>query len=144
MPSDPPSGPLVVDANVLFSALLRDGATRHVILFSRLNLHTPAALWDEFEAHRAYLLEKSRATEAAFDLLLRLLKERIRSVPTEVIRPHLGRAERALAATDPSDAPYLATALAIGGGIWTHDKPFSKKAGVRVWSTAEILAGTRG
>jgi predicted nucleic acid-binding protein len=133
--------PLVVDANVLFSALLRDGTTRHIILHGGLDLHTPEALWDELERNRAYLLRKSGATEAAFDRLLELLRDRIASIPLEVIRPHLREAHRRLGPRERLDAPYVAAAMAIRGTVWSHDKPLARKAGVRCVTTRELLQG---
>lgn len=124
---------------MLFSALARDGTTRHLLLHAGLSLHTPEALWEEFERNRAYLLRKSGATEAAFDLLLRSLQERVRNVPTEAIRPLLAAAERRLGPRDRLDAPYVAAARAIGGSLWTHDRRLGKRAGVRVVTTEDIL-----
>lgn len=129
----------MVDANVLFSALLRDGTTRHMILFGGLDLHTPDAIWDEFDRNRAYLLKKSGATEQAFGRLLELMKDRIASVPLDAVRPHVATAERALGPKDRLDAPYVATAIAIGGAMWTQDRRLSRKAGVRCYTTKELL-----
>lgn len=128
----------------MFSALLRDGTTRHHILHGRLDLHTPADLWQEFERNRAYLVAKSRTAEASFDLLLEALRARIADVPMEVIRPHLGEAFRRLGRADRLDAPHVAAALAIGGGVWSHDKRLARRADVRIVTTAELAAGEGG
>jgi predicted nucleic acid-binding protein len=129
----------VVGANVLFSALLRNGATRHVLVSSGLNLHTPAVLWGEVERNRPYLLRKSGATEAAFDLLVGLLRSKINDVPDEVVASKLAEALRRLAAADRLDAPYAAAALAIGAALWTHDERLAKGAGVSTVTTADVL-----
>ena len=63
-------GSLVVDANVLFGALLRDSTNRNLILHGQLDLHAPEWLWGELERNRAFLVKKSRATDAAFNLLI--------------------------------------------------------------------------
>lgn len=132
-----------MDANVLFSALLREGTTRHLILHAGLDLHTPADLWEEFERNRAYLVGKSGASEGSFDLLLEALRARIADVPMEVIRPHLNVALRRLGPADRLDAPYVAAALAIEGAVWSHDKRLARKARVRVVTTAELARGAR-
>lgn len=133
-------GPIVVDANVLFAALLRDGATRHILLFGRLDLHTPEHFFDEFARNRPYLLAKSRATEAAFDLLVDSLRDRVADVPLAVIRPHLARALEETGRKDALDAPYVAAGLAIGGALWTHDRRLAAKISVPILTTADLVA----
>lgn len=132
-------GPIVVDANVLFSAMVHDGTTRHLLMYAGLDLHTPAHIWTEFARHRAYLLKKSRSTEAAFDLLLDSLRHRIGDVPLPLIRERLAEAEAALG-SGSLDAPYVAAALALGATLWTQDKPLREKAPVPVVDTADIVA----
>lgn len=133
-------GPLVVDANVLFGALLRDSTNRRLILHGQLELHAPAWLWDELERNRPFLIKKSRASREAFDLLIEGLKEHVRSVPLAAIEAHIATALGRLLEDDELDAPYAAAALAIGGGVWSHDKALCERAGVPVYTTGEILA----
>ena len=133
-------GSLVVDANVLFGALLRDSTNRNLILHGQLDLHAPDWLWDELERNRAFLVKKSRVTNAAFDLLMEGLRDHVRSIPLAAIEPHMEAALGRLNDEDELDAPYVAAALAIGGGVWSHDKALGEKAGVPVFTTGEILA----
>ncbi|MDP2717958.1 MAG: PIN domain-containing protein, partial [Candidatus Micrarchaeota archaeon] len=49
---------LVVDANVLFSALIKDGLTRRVWFSPELELLAPEHLLLEFEKYRAFLRKK--------------------------------------------------------------------------------------
>jgi len=133
-------GPIVVDANVLFGALLRDGTTRHLLLYGGLDLHTPGTIWREFERNRAYLLKKSRATDAAFGLLLDALRDRIGEVPLPLIGERLAEAQASLGSEDHLDAPYLAAALAPGAALWTQDKELRAKATVPVLSTEDLVA----
>jgi predicted nucleic acid-binding protein len=135
-----PDGRIVVDANVLLGALLRDGTTRRLLLYGGLDLHTPETIWAEFGRNRAHLLAKSRATQAAFDLLVEALRDRIAGVPLALIRQHLGEAEVSLGASDMLDAPYVAAALALGATLWTQDKALQAKAPVPVVSTADVVA----
>lgn len=135
-------GPIVVDANILFSALLREGTTRHLLLYGDLDLHTPEAIWDEFDRNRAYLLKKSRATDAAFDLLVDSLKDRIGAIPRILIRAHLEQALAQVGKADELDAPYVAAALALGATLWTHDKRLKERTTVPVVTTSELVEAT--
>ena len=136
----PLDGRVVLDANILFGALLRDGTTRRLLLYGGLDLHTPAAIWGEFERNRAYLLAKSKATEAAFDLLVEALRDRVSEVPVAVVRERMEEAEASLGGNDELDAPYVAAALAIGATLWTQDKGLLAKAPVPVLNTADAVA----
>jgi predicted nucleic acid-binding protein len=133
-------GPIVVDANILFGALLREGTTRRLLLYGGLNLHTPETIWAEFGRNRAYLVQRSRAPEDAFDLLVEALRDRISAVPLAPIRERLREAEECLGNADMLDAPYVAAALALGAALWTHDKRLRAKAPVPLVSTADVVA----
>lgn len=139
MSQAPIDGPIVVDANILFSALLRDGATRHLLLYTELDLHTPDHIWNEFDRNREHLLEKTNATAAAFDLLLDSLRDRIADLPPQVLRNHLGEARDAVGEDDQLDAPYVAAALALDEALWTQDKRLREQAPVPVLGTGEII-----
>lgn len=139
MTEDPLDGPTVVDANVLFAALLRDSTTRHLLLYGDLELHTPDHIWDEFERNRQHLLEKSRATEPAFDLLVESLDARLADIAPQVIEPHLDDALEAIGESHELDAPYVAAAVAIDGSLWTHDKRLQDRAPVPVLTTSDVV-----
>ena len=133
-------GRIVVDANILFSALLPDGTTRRLLLYGGLDLHTPATIWGEFERNRAHLLARSKATEAAFDLLVDALRNRIGEVSVAVVRERLAEAEASLGEENELDAPYVAAALALGATLWTQDKELLTSAPVPVVNTALVVA----
>lgn len=107
-------------------------------MFGGLDLNTPEALWEELDRNRAFLLKKSGATEEAFDRLLEIMRDRIASVPLETIAPHLAVALQKLGEKDRLDAPYVATAIAIAGSVWTQDRRLSRKAGVKCYTTKEL------
>lgn len=130
----------MVDANILMGALLRDGATRHLLLSGGLDLHAPETLWEELERNQAYLQTKSGATEAAYKLLLEILRTKIKSVPVEVLRETIGDALSRLDPKDSLDAPYLAAAIAIGGTLWSHDKRLSRTVRIPTVRTRDVLA----
>lgn len=136
--------PLTVDANILFAGLLRDGTTRHILLYEELDLRTPATIWRELERNRTLLLEKARSTEAAFALLLELVREHVREVPFALLAPHWDEAKRRVGPDGLADAPYVAAALALDGILWTHDKRLVEVAGVPVVTTAEVVEVLEG
>lgn len=134
-----PRTPLIVDANILFGALIRDGTHRRLILHGALDLHAPDIVWEEMERNRTLLVAKSATTPASFDLLIGLLRSRVASIPDAALQPFKMEAQRRCG-TNTLDAPYVAAALAKGCPLWTHDKGLAK-SGVAVVTTADLLGG---
>ena len=56
---------LVVDANVLIAAVLRDSTTRKLIVLGGMELHAPRYLSEEVEAHWEELTARSGLPPAA-------------------------------------------------------------------------------
>lgn len=50
---------LVVDANILFSAAIKDGGTAALILHDDLQLHAPEYRFEEFETYQSTLLDRT-------------------------------------------------------------------------------------
>ena len=74
---------LVVDANVLFSALIKSGFS-HMLLFNEmLHLFTPEFILTEFEEHKEEILSKTERTTEDVFRLIDILKRRIVIVPLE-------------------------------------------------------------
>ena len=131
--------PIVVDADIVFAAFLRDGATRELILDRDLDLRCPSWLWDEVIARYDWLLIKSRLSRPALDELLRQLRQRIVDIPEGVIVAQREEALRRVGRTGRKDAPYVAAVLAIGGVLWTHDARLARAAFVETITTAQLL-----
>jgi len=116
---------IVVDANRILSALLRDGPTRAALVNTAASLYAPSVLRAEIERHIPEVARRAgiplQELRAVMDALLR----RIRWVPEDAYRPHLASARAALRPKDVKDAHYLACALAVGAdAIWSHDLGF--------------------
>ena len=56
---------LVIDVNVLFSALIKRGKTEELLFKEAFHLFAPEFLFDEFEAYRERILEKTYDWTAA-------------------------------------------------------------------------------
>ena len=132
---------LVVDANILFSAIIRNGMTRRLWFHPSASLSAPAFLLEEARRHRNEILAKFGGTEEEFDRLLALLAGQLVLVPDERLKPYLPAA--ASLSKDSKDWLYLACALCEDAELWSHDKGFLAQRRVRVFSSAE-LAGMLG
>ena len=67
---------LVVDANVIFSALIKDNFSYYLLFSGRFHLFTPEYIFTELEKHKEEILDKTeRKTEEFFRLLDVLTKK---------------------------------------------------------------------
>jgi predicted nucleic acid-binding protein len=131
--------PVVVDANIVFAAFIRDGATRELILDRGLDLRSPPWLWDEVAARYAWLLQKSGLSPPVLDELLRQVRTRIADVPEELILAHKAEAIKRAGKSGKKDAPYIAAVLAVQGVLWTHDEQLARDGRIETVTTKELL-----
>lgn len=134
---------LVVDSNVIFAAMLRDGATRGLLVEPPMPLLSPEWMLSEIRAHVPEISRRSGIGERDLALLLALLCENIEVVPEPEYAPQMARA-RGMTPQDPGDAPFVAVALSRAcQGIWTQNTRHFEGTGIDVWSTARILEWVR-
>ncbi len=134
----------MVDANVVFAAFIRDGATRELILDRGLDLRSPPWLWEEVAARYTWLEEKTGLRPSALDELLRQVRDRIVDIPAPSIEGHREEALRHVDASGRKDAPYVAAVLAVGGVLWTHDKTLAEEAPLDTVTTGRLLEESSG
>lgn len=116
---------VVVDANRVMSAIIKDSSTRRALLATESTLYAPDFMRGELAKHRPYILKKSGMPAEAYDRLLALLFDKIRWVPDTLVETHM---DRASILRDPADRPYLAAALAVDAdAIWSEDKGFDEQ-----------------
>ena len=87
---------LVVDANVVVSALAKDGAVRTAIRTSPDDVLTPWYVHTEIDAHRDEIRDKSGLSQEAFDALIEELFRHIEVIPRGEMVPHLHEAARGM------------------------------------------------
>ena len=129
---------LIIDANVLMSALiLTEGKTYDLIFNDRTKLFSPEFLLEEFEEHKEEILAKSKLSESDFELFLSLISSQIEFVPYTEFEEYISEAEKIT--PDPGDTEYFALALKLKCSIWSNDKKFKKQNKVKVYSTSELM-----
>jgi predicted nucleic acid-binding protein len=128
---------LVVDANILFAALIKKGATSNLLFSNELHLYAPEFLLNEFEKYRDLIIEKTERPDIEFEELLSVYLRRINFVPTEEIVPYLTEARKI--SPDPNDAVYFAVALKVNASLWSNDSILKKQDKIKVYSTKELI-----
>ncbi|MFH1721315.1 MAG: PIN domain-containing protein [Candidatus Altiarchaeota archaeon] len=128
---------LVVDANIIFSALIKDSVAAELLLHQKFSLYAPEYLLAELAKHREEVLAKTSRNPDEFDQLIDLLSRRINFTSRQEIQPYM--AEAAEFTPDPGDTPYLALALKLKAPIWTNDKQLQKQKTVKIYTTQQIF-----
>ena len=130
---------LVVDANVLFSSLLKNGATRKLFLNDRLFLCTSEYIFDELEYHFPEFERKTNAKRKKLMKVIRYIlnESDIRILSLIEIKLYRDHAKRI--SPDPKDVPYFAVALKMNCAIWSNDKALQQQKTVKVYSTNDLI-----
>lgn len=135
---------VVLDTNVLISALIRNSATRRLIIETDAKLVYPEAGIKEIKKYRGLIIKKSGLGEKEFNSVFSLLLEYIELVPDNLIESTLKEARDIMLKIDEKDVVFIATALVFENSkIWSDDKDFKKQNRVSVITTAEILKDER-
>jgi predicted nucleic acid-binding protein len=130
---------LVVDANRLFAALIKDSTTRRIVIEEHHNLYVPEFILEELFKHTKEIQAKTGLTE---NLIRKKIDElfvlgEISIITSAETRPFLGEAQRIC--PDKKDVPYFALALKLRCPIWSEDKELKKQERISVLSTKELL-----
>ena len=130
---------LVVDANVVISALIADSKTRELIVTLEPELLTPEIVADEIDKYEPLIIEKSGMDQERVEQFIDLLFTHIETVPVRSFQDDIDEADTAIGDTDPDDVLYLACALGADAGIWSDDTDFQSQDMVPVYTTQEVL-----
>ena len=129
---------LVVDANILVSALLKDSTTRRIFLGAKKpGLVAPEFIKEEFLEHLDEFSERLNVKKKRLEGAVNALLKEIRLIPTQEYKGFLPSAIKI--SPDKKDAPYFALALCMNCPIWSQDKALKNQKEVRVYSTHGLL-----
>ena len=125
---------LVIDANVIFAALIAKGGTFKVFAANRILgkfcFVAPEYIFDE-------ILEKTRLSQEELETVLNFLEDQIEVVPFEEFEDKYSEAVKI--SPDIDDVPYFALALKFSCAIWSNDKRLKNQNVVKVYTTDEII-----
>lgn len=114
---------MVVDANKLIAAFLKNGLIRRIIVLSGIKLYTIEQVLEEVNEHKDELLVKAGIDERVYNLILEdILLPHIAVVEGRWVMDVADEAREISRGFDPDDWPVIALALKLGVPIWTNDK----------------------
>jgi predicted nucleic acid-binding protein len=127
---------LIVDANIIFAALIRESITAKLLFVDDLHLYTPEFLLDEVKKYQKYLSNKTHRTKEEFESIYNVIKKRIVFIPMNYITPFIKKADKI--SPDPDDSVYFAAALKMNISIWSNDKRLTKQDKVKIYATHNL------
>ena len=122
---------LVVDANIIFSSMIKDGTTAGLLVSENLKLITPEFVLSELWKHKDEILAMTHRSHEDFVKFLLIVETKVEVIPNSKIIPFLERA-RTILPTHQKDAPYLALAIRYDCPIWSGDKKLKRQNEVEV------------
>ena len=129
---------LVVDANILFAALIMESTTSELMLHEDIHLYAPEYLLEEFEKYKDLIKRKTNRNDSEFEIALDIFQRRIILIPHEEIKTCVKNAKAI--SPDKKDVPYIALAITLHIAIWSNDKNLkNKQDAVDVYSTEDLV-----
>lgn len=123
--------PIVIDTNILFSALLRRESrfTRMILESDRVFFICESTIVELFK-HKDRIVKRSKLSEAEVVRLFYTLLRRVTVSKEELIAPEVRRKAYELCVdVDEADTPHVALTIHLDALLWTGDK--SLKEGLR-------------
>lgn len=127
---------VIVDANIVLSSMVA-GKTADLLLSPKLDAIAPELLFVEVERHKDEIKDKSMLSPGEIEILLSLLKRKIRVIPMEEFISFMPDAEKLLG-EHKKDAPYVALSLKMDCPVWSHEKLFKNIRGFKSIDTAKV------
>ena len=128
---------LVVDANILFSILIKEGKTEELVFEPCLHLIAPEFIFQELRKYEAAILRKTSRSASEFNRLLEILQIHIRTISNEETEKYIEEAKKVC--PDKNDVDYFALAMKLNCAVWTNDKELKNQKVVKIYNTSELL-----
>ncbi len=102
---------LVVDANIVISAIVKDSLVRRLMFTPGVELCTPDFLFEELQEHREEIMRKAGLNAQEYEAFIVRLRKLIEVIPERAYRGYIDEARKIL--DDPDDLAYAACAIAL-------------------------------
>ena len=131
---------IILDVNVILSALIRDSTTRKIILNSEFDFYFKENFIKKIRKYKSYILEKSGLIEEEYNKIMATLFKYIKLVPTKEIDKNWDEAKKIMEHIDKEDVVFIATSLSLPDSvIWSDDRHFEKQDKVKVLKTDGMI-----
>lgn len=129
---------ILIDSNILISALIKKGFTRDILTNFNVNFLFPEQGLEEIYFYKSEIIKKSKINEKEFYVLLLRLLKYVRLVPIGIFISFKDEANKIIGKIDKDDVLFIAAALALNCVIWSDDKHFKKQKRVEIFTTKDV------
>ena len=130
---------IVVDSNVVISALIKNSTTRRIIVQCNDILLSPEMMIDEIKKHIDMISAKSGLAHRDIETILNILLRYVKLISFNEIKNFIPKAKIMMEKIDPNDIVFVATALSKNAAIWSDDKDFQKQDKIEVFTTKKMI-----
>ncbi len=130
---------VIIDTNIILSAIIKDSLTRHLIISSNVLFYYPEQSFDEVLRNKKIVLEKTKMPQEEFNMKLITLFKYIDVIKNEELLDYAEEADKIIGHIHKNDVPFIAAALAKPAIIWSNDQHFQKQDKIRVITTNDII-----
>jgi len=128
---------LVVDTNIIISALIKDGITRKILFSPFIQFYTPDYSLEEITKYEKLICKKAKINHDGFQIISNLIFEKILIIPKQNYQNKISQAKKMI--KDIDDITFIALSLALKtDGIWTDDKDFKTSKNLLIFRTKEL------
>ena len=128
---------LVIDTNIIISALIRDGITRRIIFSPFIECITPEHSLKEISKYEKIICKKAKLDCDDFKLVINIIFEKVQTIPEKLYEDKIEIAQDMI--KDIDDIPFIALYLASkADGIWSNDKDFKTRKDLLIFRTKEL------
>ena len=117
---------IVVDTNIVFSALISSGSTIPNIIIAphgHFKFYASDYLFEELDRHKHKLQKASKLTEKEIEKAKTILFKYINTISLGIIPQKIWQEAEALTFDiDPDDCSFVALAIFLDAYLWTGDK----------------------
>jgi len=132
---------IMLDANIILSALMKNGITRKILLSKEIEFYTIQYTLEEVLKYNALIKRKSGLNDHELTIILDTIFENIKIIPIKNVKSNFKKAFEVMKNIDPKDAPILAGAMSIpNDGLWTNDEHLKQQKLNKTIGTKELLS----
>lgn len=138
---------IVVDTNIVFSAILNTSSLIGELLFNSENqfdFYSSEFVEVEMLKYSPKLMKATSMRKEQLEIAIRQVFNNIHLISNEIISPeHWMEAYQLTSSVDEKDTPFVATAISMDAALWTGDKKLitglRKKGFNDIMNTQDIL-----
>jgi predicted nucleic acid-binding protein len=130
---------LVIDANILIAALLKDATTREILLEEDIEFSAPECLLLEIKnlLRNPKVRKRIKLSDNDLNELTSAIFNKVKFFPEQQFLSSIKKSIPLV--THIEDAPYIALSLRLGLPLWTNDAALKEQPVVVVITTLELV-----